>query len=208
MSFADIGELLATLSPPSALGLQELADTGADWSTEFFPAIRKETQLATLSVRRPRWYVLRFVFLGEILLTRVLRMVGQEYMQFKYELPDGSIRSWLPGYLFVRFDVERDFWQQIIDFPHVTELLGNPSPISDEIMRDMELRFPFHRAIDKKPVKTFCRGSLARITAGTMRMFTLAITDVNFITQMVSGDVTIFGRPSRQTFRMSDVSLV
>jgi transcription antitermination factor NusG len=39
--------------------------------------------------------------------------------------------SWLPGYLFVEFDVVRDDWGQLKRIPGVIEILGAPTPLPE-----------------------------------------------------------------------------
>lgn len=196
------------------------------WLTEFFPTILEDDPLISGCVSRdPKWYVLRYAFQGETLLRRVLNMVKMEHtiLQYEQEQPRGAptIRAHLPGFMFLNFDMSVDRWQQIIEFPHVIELLGSPNSKPPGIigkprplpsygeysMEGLRLKLPYRRK-EKVTQDIIRSGCKVRITKGAYRMFTCAVSEVNWFTQQIKGDVTIFGRPSTQTFNIADVELV
>jgi transcription antitermination factor NusG len=76
-----------------------------------------------------------------------------------------TIRSWLPGYLFVEFDVARDDWGQLKRIPGVIEILGAPTPLPEGQLEELISRLPTHleRTADDAVIPV---GAEVWITAG------------------------------------------
>ena len=84
---------------------------------------------------------MRYRFTAERALLRVISITELEHdvLTFRYR---EEIRRWLPGYMFIRIDLEQDYWQQLMRAPGVVELLGDPTPISDDVYYDFRARCP------------------------------------------------------------------
>jgi hypothetical protein len=92
----------------SVLGTQEerrRTGAGDEFGSEFVPAMGDKGPLTLGSVRLPIWYVLKHDVSVEKLLCRILQYVGM------------GTCSW-------NSRVDHDEWEQVLDMPHVTGILG------------------------------------------------------------------------------------
>jgi transcription antitermination factor NusG len=146
-------------------------------------------------------YALRYHINVEASLLRVLRrrQVGYILLTFRRRLPKRKhtivTRRWFPGYLFVRFDVFRDPWQRMIrEAPGAIEVLGEPTPIPADIIRDLELRCPDTLLVNDEHT-VVPAGSEVEITDGAFRGMTGVVAaskgDVVWV------ELIAFNRPTR-----------
>lgn len=190
--------------------------TNVEWTDEFLPAIRQQTDQMVQSARTPKWYTVRFVYLGQILVFRLLDYIKMPYHDFTYlqRVPRGHPveHHWFPGYVFVEFDVECDRWQQLLRFPHVTEILGDkglPTPLPQGIMED--LRGRLYTGLAKKvqaPVHSiYGVGTRVKIKDGPLKGSTGAVTWAD--KRSVKVAMMFFGQPKMDVeFAANDVIVV
>lgn len=173
------------------------------YTPEFVPAIRAETN------RNPYWYVLRFITGKERLLRRLLDQTRLPYHHLTFEhrprRQRPTERAWLPGHMFVHFDIARDFWQQILHMPAVLEILGDPSPLPDGLMEDLVGRLP-NRIAKAAAFSTISPGQTVRIIRGPVAGFECVVTwsdrrHVKVISMM-------FGRPTELILKIEDVLVI
>lgn len=139
----------------------------------FSPAISPPTdEVGCVSYRRPRWYAVRFGQINEALIVRLLNLVGLPYKIFTYQHQVGrrraTTRSWLPGYMFVEFDVLLDEWRQILRIPGIIEVLGDPTPLDYGKIEELIERLP-SRLPKNDPGADILIGSTVRILNGVFR---------------------------------------
>lgn len=94
----------------------------------------------------PSWYVLKYVAGKDKLLLRLLDHIGLPYKHLVYSVrvprfKEMVQRPWLPGYLFLNFDL-RDNWGQVLRMPYALEILGMPTALPPGLVADLELRLP------------------------------------------------------------------
>jgi len=123
--------------------------------------------------RTPARYALQYHLRLERVLSLVLSRAGIAYtvLTFRRRLPRHQglvVRHWLPGYMFVEFDIEHDPWQTVLSAPGVIDLLGSPTAIPDATFRDLVLRCPDEvRTNDELTV--IPAGSDVEITEGALK---------------------------------------
>jgi hypothetical protein len=118
-----------------------VACSGEAATTGLGPAIGESIPL------RRECYALRYRIPAEMALLRVLRMARVEHhlLIFRRRLPRRRglvIGRWLPGYLFVHFDLELDPWQALLREAPGTSLgqLLTASPIPPDVATDLFAR--------------------------------------------------------------------
>jgi transcription antitermination factor NusG len=172
-----------------------LAYADKPYVDEFSPLV------ADVSDRGPKWYTLRFVFLSEIALLRVLDKIKAPYHHFTFLAREpGSKnlvrRSWFPGYLFLGFDLERDRWHQVLRMPGALGFLGvggTPEPLPSGAMEELVARLPGRFA---KPAALSCvaPGRRIRIKAGPLLGYEAVVETSDRDT--VRAAMMLFGRPA------------
>ena len=121
------------------------------------------------SGREPLWYTLRYVSGKEKVLTWLLGHVALPFRHLVYmqrvKRSAPVERSWLPGYMFLEFDVVRDNWGQVLRMPYALEVLGGPTPLPDGLVDDLVLRLPLRPA---RPTAFSCvaPGTRVRLRGG------------------------------------------
>lgn len=183
------------------------------WKSDFRPAIRPPVGQAD-SVRLPEWFVIKYNHKGEVLLKRILDQIGMEHHVFKFlqkrRRKPPVIMPWLPGYMFVRFDVELDFWQQLLDMPHVIEVLGSPVPrplpAADEgSFEDLVKRLPT-RFGKSQAYASVAVGQDVLITAGIGKGHAGKVTWSS--PKRVKVIIMMFGQPIEAELSSADVKTV
>lgn len=154
---------------------QEGAPDGIDlgyFSPEFYSAIDDEAD--SDRVRELWWYVVKFDVSRSRVLERLLRIVGLKYQIFVYEhhrpRRRPTIRSWIPGYFFVEFDINRDRWRQMLDIPGVMEVLGAPTALpahGEGSVENLVSRCPVRVNPEGDELESIPRGTTVRILRGT-----------------------------------------
>jgi len=201
---------LRTLAPERLATEDEIR-----WKSDFVPAIRPAPVGQPDSVRYPEWFIIKYNHKGEVLLTRILDQIGLEHHVFKFlekrRRKPPVIMPWLPGYMFVRFDVELDFWQQLLDMPHVIEVLGSqvPRPLPsgdgpgsmDDLRKRLPGRFGKSQAFTSVPV-----GKEVLITAGIGKNHVGRVTWSS--PKRVKVIIMMFGQPIEAELSSADVKIV
>lgn len=146
-------------------------------------------------------YALRYHINVEAALLRVLRRRAIAYtlLTFKRRQPKRRhlivTRRWFPGYLFVRFNVVRDPWQESIRrAPGVIEILGDPTPIPDEIVNDLILRCLDTLLVNDEHT-VIPAGSEVEITEGSFKGMTGVVASSKG--DLVWVELMTFNRPTR-----------
>jgi len=163
------------------------------------------------SVRRPEFYALRYVSGKETPVRRLLGLIGLHYHLFTFERYRRRKRpvvcAWFPGYLFLEFDILRDYWQQVLRVPYVLEILGDsrprPMPLDGPgSVADLIERLPvrFERST---PVTRIPPGSTVRLLAGVCKGSTARVTWSD--AGRVKVVMMMFGRPVEATMVLGDV---
>jgi transcriptional antiterminator NusG len=131
-------------------------------------------------------------------------MTNQEHRVFTYDQKENGrkgkviTRSWLPGYVFLEIDLERDFWQQIYQMPGFLEILGRPSPISQAEFDVLEALIP--KTLPKKdPGLSFNAGDSVMIIDGPWTSFPATIKAMTPDGKDAELVAMMFGRPSTFT---------
>lgn len=176
---------------------------GVQYTPEFVNAIRAQAD------RNPYWYVLRFVTGKERLLRRLLDQTRLPYHHLTFMHPQRrqrpTERAWLPGHMFIHFDVARDFWQQILHMPAVLEILGDPSPLPPGLMEDLVGRLP-SRVAKASAFSTIAPGQTVRLIKGPFTGFECVVTwsDRRHV-KVIS---VMFGRPTELMMKIEDVRVI
>lgn len=181
-------------------------DAGARW---FSPAILSNpVEPGCVSYRLPRWYAVRFGKINENLMLRLLNMVDLPYRIFTYQHQVArrreTTRSWLPGYMFVEFDIH-DNWGQLLRIPGVIEILGDPTPLDEGVVEDLVDRLP--KKLPKNASGTVIAiGSTVRILDGTFRGYEakVIVSNETYVTVLWM----MFGHLREQVLKLSDVEVV
>jgi transcription antitermination factor NusG len=202
---------------------QEWVDTGEliTWKSDFLPAIRFVNDSSSQVRRVPEWFVLKYDHKGEVLLRRVLDQVGMEHHVFtflqKQKRKPPVIKPWLPGgYMFLCFDLMCDRWQQVLDMPHVIELLGSPvpkplPPRGDGLlprpgsMDDLRLRLP-SRLGKSTAYADVAVGKRVRVLAGLGANHIGVVTWSNL--KRVKVIIMMFNRPIEAELSSADVKIL
>jgi transcription antitermination factor NusG len=198
-----------------------LAEEQTAWKSDFLPAIRHKHGLSEPVQRMPEWFALKYDHKGEVLLCRVLDQVGIEHHVFtfweKRRRKPPVLRPWLPGgYMFLRFDVQLDFWHQVVDMPHVIELLGSPLPRAlpqpgngplpaAGSFEDLKRRLP-HRLGKSEAYADVAVGKSVTIMAGLGAGFTGVVTWSSH--KRVKVIIMMFGRPIEAELSSADIKLL
>lgn len=177
---------------------------------KFYPAVIEDSGLDAGSVRHPEWHVLRCVSGKEKLLLWFLDRIGMPYRHLTYwqKVKHGRPvrRSWLPGYLLLEFDRERDRWQQVVRFPHAISFLGGPSPVPPAVFEDLVRKCP-EKLERPNAFSCLAPGTLVRIKSGPFAGNVVVVSWSDRKT--VKAPMLAFGsRDVEITLRSSDVEVV
>ena len=164
--------------------------------------------------RRPLWFAVKFDSSRSRLVERLLKVISLDYKLFTVEhrrpRQRSTVRSWLPGYLFVEFDPLLDAWQQLHDVPGVTAVLGRPTPLpaaGDGSVADLVARCPVRLEPTGDGLESIARGSAVRVLTGTF-----AGDELRTVTwserKRVRVLVMAFNRPVEIELRTRDVEVV
>lgn len=160
-------------------------------------------------MREPEWFVLRYIVGKETILLKLLNYIKVEFHHLVYKQPVARSkpidRAWLPGYIFLEFDLHRDNWGQILRMPSALEILGGPSPLPLGLIDDLVARLPSKLA---KPSALSCiaPGRRVRIRRGAYQDHEGPVTwsDRRKLKVMLM----IFNRPTDVELEFGDVELV
>ena len=153
-----------------------------EWTPTFIPAICHDPSgnRGDGVWRNPEWFVVRFEFHGARLFTRILQMMKLDYHHLQYEHrrrhKKPTLRSWLPGYMFVQTDLVRDYWQQLYEAPHFLGMLGGPTPISDHEMGILVASCPF-RIAKTAPEACIPNGAKVKVLRGSYENHIATVID-------------------------------
>ncbi len=104
-------------------------------------------------------------------------------------------RKFMPGYILVNVEMDRDIWYLIKNAPKVTGFPGGatPYPLTEEEVKDVmdQIKGESERP---KPKFSFERGENVRVVDGPFMNFTGVVEDVNSDKGPVRVMVSIFGR--------------
>jgi transcriptional antiterminator NusG len=109
-------------------------------------------------------------------------------------------RSLFPGYVLVRFSVERDRWQAINNTRGVLRLISageNPMPVNDAAMYDLHCRLRGGDVVDDMPAAMsglYEMGQKVRITFGWFSGFNGIVDKVWDDEDRIDVMVSLFGR--------------
>jgi transcription antitermination factor NusG len=144
---------------------QEEATAGSAPIPEFRSAISEDVDINR--VREPWWHAVRFNHSRARVLEPLLGVINLNYRLFTYEFQrprrPPTIRSWLPGYFFIEFDMLHDAWVQIKRIPGVIEILKRP--LEAELIDDLVDRLPKRVNALVSECESVPRGSTVRIRA-------------------------------------------
>jgi transcription antitermination factor NusG len=143
---------------------------------EFRSAISEDVDINR--VREPWWHAVRFNHSRARVLEPLLGIINLNYRLFTYEFQrprrPPTIRSWLPGYFFIEFDMLHDAWGQLNRIPGVIEILKRP--LEAELIDDLVDRLPKRVNALVSECESVPRGSPVRIKSGTFEGHTASVT--------------------------------
>jgi transcription antitermination factor NusG len=181
------------------------------WIPDLSPLVRGAGE------REVEWYVLKYVAGKERVLQRIMDFIGVDYkiFSYKFKLPRTRKRSgrwvrryWIPGYMFVEFDIRRDVWQELLRAPYVLEILGNPSPVpklGDGSMVDLAARLCEH---PEDPASETCikPGTIVRVNKGSFVGFEAPV--IQSTRSKVVLMPMLFGHLCEATVSVRDVTVI
>lgn len=174
-----------------------------EWVSDFLPAI-------TSVDRSPSWFIGKYDFPAETVMTRTLRSIGQEFTIFKYQFRENrnakvTERSWFPGYAFFHVDLSCDRWQQLCRVPGCSGLLGCPTAVSSDVMDDLIGRLAYNLP-KNKPDSMIVSGRVVRVTAGAFKEHTAVVYQSD--RKNVEVELILFGAPRRTSLPIGCVTVI
>lgn len=180
-----------------------------DWECEFRSAIAIHPIDPALTIREPQWFVLRFCTGKERFLKRLIGLTRipchhLTYLHFRAG-KDPTTRAWFPGHFFVEFDLERDYWQQILNMPAVLEVLGKPTPLPQGTMEDLIGRLP--RMTSKGAAHPrVAPGLRVRITSGAFDGHEGVVSWSDF--KYAKVELLVFGGPVQAKVELANIEVL
>lgn len=185
------------------------------WLPEFMDSVVRGPGGEAIFTRNPRWFAVRFAWDLRNSLLRVLKLIGQESREYTYlesqprprgrPRPEPVTRSWLPGYIFLRIDLDYDRWQQLYAAPGFIGYLGGPTPIREKDIADLDRLLP-KRVAPRDPGLKYHTGDMVKITDGTFAGFEAKIIGVR--SKSVLLITWIFGRPTETLVSIDHIEKV
>jgi transcription antitermination factor NusG len=138
----------------------------------------------------------------------LLGVINLNYRLFTYEYQrppsPPTIRSWLPGYFFIEFDMLHDAWGQLNRIPGVIEIPKRP--LEAELIEDLVQRLPRRVSLASNECESIPRGSQVRVKSGTFAGHTASVTWSE--RKRVKILMMAFNRPTEVGMRTGDVEIV
>jgi transcription antitermination factor NusG len=185
---------------------QEEAAAGSAPVPEFRSAISEDVDIHR--VREPWWHAVRFNHSRARVLEPLLGVINLNYHLFTYEFQrprrPPTIRSWLPGYFFIEFDMLHDAWGQLNRIPGVIEILKGP--LEAELIEDLVNRLPKRVMPSDNECESIPRGSQVRIKSGPFAGHMASVTWSE--RKRVKILMMMFGTPKEIPLRTRDVEIV
>lgn len=185
------------------------------WISEFLPAIVRGPDGEAIFTRDPSWYAVRFAWPLRNSFFRVLSLVRQEYREYTYlahqqrprgrRRPKPVLRSWIPGYVFLRLDLHCDRWQQLYAAPGFLEFLGSPTAVSAQDITSLDRLLPKHLR-PRDPGLRFAPGEMVRINDGPFASHNGSIVSIDHKHAVLIG--MVFGRPIKMTLLVTDIEKI
>lgn len=172
-----------------------------------------------------RWYVLNVYSGSEKSISRAItekaERLGQaekieeilipteEVVEVKRGQRVNSERTFFPGYILIKAELNDDVWHMIKELPRVTNFLGaqgRPSPISEKEAQNLIQRVEEGATATPRPTVLFQIGEAVKVIDGPFNSFTGTVTDVHEDKQLLSVEVSIFGRATPVELEYTQVS--
>lgn len=184
------------------------ADDG-DIDIDYVPAIRPFPPSDLGSVRR--WFVLRYRTAGEKVFRRVLDLTGLTYQIFMYyqEMPRSKpvLRHWLPGYSFIRLNIEDDPWHELLHIPASLGFLGGPTALDDLDYDGITKRFTSKRKnFEPIEIAFLKEGETVMINAGPFASFPGVVVSFDSKHKVAELSVMIFGHSTVASVAFANIS--
>lgn len=182
---------------------------------------RERSRLFHFNMDRP-WYVVHTESSRESRAVDGLRkqkFVACYPQELRSKKKNAFIRRWelyplMPGYVFVSFNVEDDFWKKIFHIEGVRRVLSDgerPIPVPKETMvhiRDKEAELCNVKARRKKSIQ-FCKGSRVKIVKDpSFSGLEGQVVDTSPKLQIVIVEIDLFGRLTPVMMPVDKVRLV
>lgn len=139
---------------------------------------------------------------------RLADIIGLNYHNFTFRHEEkrkkSTIRSWFPGYFFVETDLERDYWQQLLDVPGVHSVLGSPSPLPPDEIERLKLDLPF-KLKNADGVKA---GARVLIMDGAFRDHEATVSGCDDDGRNMKVVLMAFGRPTVTVVKIAQVRVL
>ena len=179
-----------------------------DWKADFAPAVAED------AARSPCHFMLHYHLASERALCRVLRHIGLEptILTFTRRLSRRQkrkivVRHWLPGYMFLHFDVALDRWQQARRAPGALGFLGDPpQPLSAEDFHDLQARCPAKMLEGNDEFTVIPIGSEVEVLSGPFIGRTGLVSKSRGRSAWV--ELIAFNRPSSIELRTRDIRIL
>jgi len=132
----------------------------------------------------------------------------EEVIEVKRGQRVASERTFFPGYILIKADLNDDLWHMIKDLPRVTDFLGargKPTPISNKEAQSLVQRME-EGAEKPRPTILFQIGEAVKVIDGPFNSFTGTVMDIDEDKHILSVEVSIFGRATPVELEYNQVS--
>ncbi len=122
----------------------------------------------------------------------------QEIVEMKNGKRATTVRKFLPSYILIEMELNRDTQHLVTNTPGITNFVGSagkPVPLNEEEVERVLIQMDKSRARDGVEIP-YQVGDVVKVVDGPFSDFSGSISDINYERKKIKVMVSIFGRPT------------